>query len=120
MGKIEELKGPEELKNWQKAMSGNPTVILLGNGFDLALGFNTSYKDFYESHEFNILTSDLAKYIKKSKEKGLKNWSDLEALLSEYSVEVKDNEKLLLSRDNDGSVFKKEFEELKTALFIYI
>ena len=27
------------------------TVIVLGNGFDLDLGWDTSYKSFYEKHK---------------------------------------------------------------------
>ncbi len=29
-------------------------VVFIGNGFDLNMGYKTSYKDFYESKIFNV------------------------------------------------------------------
>ena len=82
-------------------------VIIVGNGFDLDLGFKTSYRDFVNSDLFqtllienhpnsydvepeysrdmNIYPNSLADYIKKEEE--YKNWVDLEECIKEYCIE---------------------------------
>lgn len=72
-------------------------TIILGNGFDLDLGFPTSYKNFIESTTFtsNLCgmhlaygigphPSNLFRYIQ-SKAAEDPRWTDIEKLLSEYS-----------------------------------
>lgn len=69
-------------------------VYLIGNGFDLKLGLNTSYRNFYEWYENrskesrneNILT--FITHIRK-KEKVDKDWSDMELALGKYTKEFK-------------------------------
>ena len=53
--RLNKMSEVEIAKNWQKAMTGKQTVVLLGNGFDIALGYHTKYIDFYESDEFGKL-----------------------------------------------------------------
>jgi hypothetical protein len=82
-------------------------VVVVGNGFDLDLGFKTSYRDFVNSDLFqtllienhpnsydvepeysrdmNIYPNGLADYIKKEEE--YKNWVDLEECIKEYCIE---------------------------------
>lgn len=61
-------------------------ALILGNGFDLANNFKTSYCDFVESQNFKLLLDDnnaLAKYIYKQKQ--LYNWVDVETEIGVYS-----------------------------------
>ena len=73
----------------------------LGNGFDLSLGLSTSYMDFVNSDEFQILLNmqnQLAIYLKVNAE--LQNWIDIE------------NELKLYSKNEDNAKFKTEYEAL--------
>lgn len=54
-------------------------LIILGNGFDIDLGLNTSFKAFVESIDF-LSIPDLP-LIKRIKEKEMDNWYDLERQL---------------------------------------
>lgn len=58
-------------------------VVIIGNGFDLSMGFKTSYNDFVESEFF--------KCILKKNEK---------LLLSEECLDFWDNEKEMVLNDN--------------------
>lgn len=95
-------------------------MVFIGNGFDIAHGYKTSYKDFYEnSKELKKLSmqgNHLCKHIIDNVNGKL--WRDLECGLYEYS-------KLITSIngiDNTQSSeqFKTEFNELKKALFLYL
>ena len=70
-------------------MSNN--VIILGNGFDLDLGLNTSFKSFCESIYFRCLPDIL--FIKDLR---TNNWSDVEGCLRKHLIEYskKTNEEL--------------------------
>lgn len=51
------------------------SALIIGNGFDLSLGLSTSYMDFVNSDEFQILLNmqnQLAIYLKVNAE--LQNW----------------------------------------------
>lgn len=67
-------------------------TFLVGNGFDLSLGYKTSYKDFYDyylqqpndpDHEDAI--SRLKDSINEDRKNGYKNWSDFEIGLGKIS-----------------------------------
>lgn len=62
-------------------------VIVLGNGFDLDLGWNTSYKSFYDKHKgwgiHKTDEDDLFQYVIK---KVPGNWFDFERTLHEYAL----------------------------------
>ena len=65
------------------------TVIVIGNGFDLDLGWNTSYEKFFLTHYGSRLVTDkddsLIQYI--VNHAGRKDtWYDLEKMLSDYCV----------------------------------
>ena len=84
-------------------------VVVVGNGFDLDLGFKTSYGDFVRSQwfqamlvenhsnsfnieneylrEMNIIPNGFAKFVKKKEEHN--NWVDLEECIKEYCIEQK-------------------------------
>ena len=63
------------------------TVIVIGNGFDLNLGWNTSYESFYNAHKGWKLHStnedDLFQFVI---QKTPGNWFDFERTLHEYAL----------------------------------
>lgn len=63
------------------------TVIVSGNGFDLDLGWHTSYKDFYDAHHgwsmHKTDHDDLFQYMIKCT---AKNWFDFERTLFDYAI----------------------------------
>lgn len=85
------------------------SALIIGNGFDLSLGLSTSYMDFVNSDEFQILLNmqnQLAIYLKVNAE--LQNWIDIE------------NELKLYSKNEDNAKFKTEYEALCKQLVVYI
>lgn len=96
-------------------------MILLGNGFNIALGAKTKYSDFAQSEEFQVLLPDnvLAQYIWKKFEMQDKKWVDVELELANYS--------LYLSAKYGPNVpdvvtkhFKADYEVLNKQLSSYI
>lgn len=72
-------------------------LFLIGNGFDLNLEMKTKYSDFYKYYK-SIKSDSLAiNKLKDSISKNIKNWSDLELALGDYTKNI-------------GS--EKEFEEV--------
>lgn len=85
-------------------------IIIIGNGFDLSLGFKTSYTDFISSDFFESLITEknsLALYLTKKNE--LNNWVDIEQELTNYSIYTKDQLNV-----------KDDFKALKIALMNYL
>lgn len=86
-------------------------IIVIGNGFDLSLGLKTSYKDFIESKNFDLLIekeNTLALYLEEKRE--INNWVDIEKELTNYSKQIKDDKKTV----------KDDFKELKNSLIDYL
>lgn len=101
---------------------GEETLLIVGNGFDLSMGFKTSYGDFMKSSYFpNKETSTLCSYLHNQYEENM-GWIDIENELSKYSQ--------LLSRfeltPETGKIelgaesFREEYEELKSSLKAYL
>lgn len=66
-------------------------TYILGNGFDLNIGLNTHYKDFYDYYiEVSSNNKDIDKLKNKIKDNYNDNWSDLESALGKYTKEVSD------------------------------
>lgn len=85
------------------------SALIIGNGFDLSLGLSTSYMDFVNSDEFQILLNmqnQLAIYLKVNAE-----------LHHEIDIE---NELKLYSKNEDNAKFKTEYEALCKQLVVYI
>jgi hypothetical protein len=70
----------------------NRVVLIIGNGFDLELGFKTRYSDFAKSEEWNRMYEgnvkksnfySLLKYLNDKKEEH--SWFDIEQALLDYS-----------------------------------
>ncbi|MGL4367237.1 MAG: AbiH family protein [Brevinemataceae bacterium] len=90
------------------------TVILIGNGYDVALGYKTSYKDFVESKYFDeIRSSSLCQRILKTTK--IQNWIDLELEILEYAKELSSNFNHLYV-----PILKKEYNELCDKLTDYL
>lgn len=65
------------------------SALIIGNGFDLSLGLSTSYMDFVNSDEFQILLNmqnQLAIYLKVNAE--LQNWY-LQLIIPQYFISNK-------------------------------
>lgn len=85
------------------------SALIIGNGFDLSLGLSTSYMDFVNSDEFQVLLdmqNQLAIYLKANAE--LQNWIDIENELKLYSI------------NENNAKFKAEYEALCKQLIVYI
>lgn len=63
-------------------------TFLIGNGFDLNVGLNTRYADFYKYYIDKNNDDLLAKEIKEN----INDWADLELALGKYTEKVKNKE----------------------------
>lgn len=105
------------------SISKPPAILFVGNGYDRALGYNTSYRDFYNSNFFKTLLDQkngICIQIDKEmqEKKTLELWSDLETGLYEYSIQI--TRKYEVGNEEVARKFKGEFDELKKALFGYL
>ena len=111
----------EELnvENSRSNMDTN-SIVILGNGFDVALGIPTSYSLFYknskELRDFAEKGNELCQHIIDNVESDL--WSDLEKGLFCYSRAI--TQKYGVGNQEQADKLEKEFNELRTALFLYL
>ena len=96
------------------------SMIILGNGFDVALGIATRYSQFYENSQelrsFADNGNELCQHILANIKSGY--WSDLEAGLYQYSSGI--TQKYGEGNSAQAEKFEREFSELRTALFNYL
>lgn len=95
-------------------------AVILGNGFDIANNFKTSYNDFVESEEFKTLLqaeNALAKHIYNVK--NLYNWVDVEIEIGNYSFNLEESAEPQKQRIV-ALQFLKEYNDLKKSLYSYI
>lgn len=101
---------------------GEETLLIVGNGFDLSMGFKTSYGDFMKSSYFpHEETSSLCSYLHKQYEENM-GWIDIENELSEYS-RILTTKKLNAKKFNtilDIDSLREEYDELKSSLKLYL
>ena len=101
---------------------GEETLLIVGNGFDLSMGFKTSYGDFMKSSYFpNKETSTLCSYLYNQYEENM-GWIDIEKELSEYS-RMLTAKKLNAKKYNtilDIDSLREEYDELKSSLKFYL
>ena len=97
---------------------GEETLLIVGNGFDLSIGFKTSYGDFMKSSYFpHEETSNLCSYLHKQYEENV-GWIDIENELSEYS-RMLTTKKLNAQKYNtilDIDSLREEYDELQSSL----
>lgn len=63
-------------------------VYLIGNGFDINLGLETKYNQFYEYYKKIDSSSERILKLKENINDNFKNWSDLELALGEYTSNI--------------------------------
>ena len=101
---------------------GEETLLIVGNGFDLSMGFKTSYGDFMKSSYFpHEETSSLCSYLHNQYEENM-GWIDIENELSEYS-RILTTKKLNAKKFNtilDIDSLREEYDELKSSLKCYL
>ena len=95
------------------------TLIIIGNGFDVANYFPTKYIDFIASSYFlSLLKSNmLSQYIHHKKE--IQKWVDVEIELANYSNLLWEQYNGIIPAEKTTR-FEQEFLELREALFHYI
>ena len=77
-------------------------TFLIGNGFDLKLGLNTRYSDFYSYyHEKASKESIILKWMKEDDDKG--NWADLEMALGNKINDIDEVLEAISSNLNDNN-----------------
>jgi hypothetical protein len=98
-------------------------VYLIGNGFDLDLGIDSSYDSYYKSKSFLDLceVSPLATHIKVLNDKNNKeNWVDFEEAIKSYCMNVLGNE---YAMDNERIIklhnlreFESHFKQIRDSI----
>lgn len=100
---------------------GEETLLIVGNGFDLSMGFKTSYGDFMRSSVFPKFDSTLCSYLRKQFQENME-WIDIENELSEFSNVIssmkQDAKKKHTKWEYDN--FRKEYDDLKSSLKKYL
>lgn len=97
------------------------TLLIVGNGFDLSMGFKTSYGDFMQSSFYPKNNSTLCSYLLKEYRANM-GWIDIENELSKYSKLLSSFE---LKSEQDElkwgvAAFRKQYEDLKLSLKTYL
>ena len=98
----------------------NKIVLIVGNGFDLDLGWKTSYSDFASNDKFwpfkyaEDSSNSLSGYLNNHKE--IDTWFDMESCLGEYAKLDADRpvDKVLLTED------KRDYDALVNKLKQYL
>jgi hypothetical protein len=88
-------------------------VYLIGNGFDLDLGIDSSYSTYYKSDYFTdlCLRSPIARHIKVLNDKNHKeNWVDFEEALKSYCTNVLSND---FAKDNERIIMLQNLREFE-------
>ena len=85
------------------------TLFILGNGFDIDLGFNTSFSDYMESDEFRELKDSFNSYNSSPAYNFIQhlihhqdrkeNWFDLEKVIVEFYNNLHHSDGLVKSPD---------------------
>lgn len=70
-------------------------TFLIGNGFDLACGLNSRYKDTYKGYTGSPSSSDVIKSFKDNIEEDIETWADFEMALAEYARKFEKEEDLI-------------------------
>lgn len=60
-------------------------TFLIGNGFDLNLGLNTRYHQFYEYYIKQESKNETIRHFKKNLSEHIEDWADLEVVLGDYA-----------------------------------
>ena len=100
---------------------GEETLLIVGNGFDLSMGFKTSYGDFLRSSVFPKYDSTLCSYLRKQFQENM-GWIDIENELSEFSNVISSMKQDAKKKHDkwEYDIFRKEYDDLKSSLKKYL
>lgn len=105
------------------SMIRQKNCMVIGNGFDLNLGFKTKYSDFAASEEWeNMLAENKEKCRKGSlmlfldDKRKIDNWFDIEALLLEFATSDRTNRGFVPNAEEDYKEFLLICDALKAYL----
>ena len=77
-------------------------TFMIGNGFDLACGLKSKYKDTYEGYIASESKSQTIAVFKETIESDIPTWADFEMQLAKYAKDLKSEDDLVLcQRDYD-------------------
>lgn len=102
-------------------------LYIIGNGFDLDLGIDSSYNSFYRSKHFKVLCerSPVAMFVKKLNDKNNgENWVDFEEAIKQYCVnllykeDLTDTEKVI--RLQELRDFEINFNEIRNTIYEFL
>lgn len=95
---LERIKEEEEAKLEinapQEKSKSVVATFLIGNGFDLACGLKSKYKDTYKGYTGSPSSSDVIKSFKDNIEEDIETWADFEMAIAEHAKDFCDAEKL--------------------------
>ena len=74
-------------------------VFLLGNGFDINIGMETWYSNFYAYYLNQASSSNMIKTFKNNIRENIEDWADLELKLGEYLELLQEDEAILIYND---------------------
>lgn len=103
----------------QNSANNYDTVIFIGNGFDIACGYKTSYSDFVNSDYGKRLMREnnyIFQHIKEQYE--LKNWVDVEVEIGNYSNII--TKKYGAEHDIVAKAFYNDYIKLSADLSYYL
>lgn len=64
-------------------------LFFIGNGFDINIGMNTRYSDFYNYYQKVKSQNHTVRKVKSNISSNIENWSDLELALGSYTTNLK-------------------------------
>lgn len=119
-------------EEWQ--FDNDSTLLVIGNGFDLSLGLNTSYQNFINSEQFRplLMTNYFAQYLKTKFD--IKRWVDIENEIPQYLSgnfidSNKDLNNLVIEQGRNSKIakhkeclenFKADYKQVKNHLVTYL
>lgn len=83
-------------------------TFLIGNGFDLACGLKSKYKDTYDGYIKTSSSSEAIKFFKEDIGDDIENWADFEIAIAKYSEKFK-KEKDLLECIRDYKAYLRDY-----------
>ena len=99
-------------------MDKNKTLIILGNGFDLDLGWKTSYNDFFRAKQNSIVLFNGMSFIENMVEG--EYWYDLEGYIRHIAIHEITNKEELKTLSHFWRILTTRIEEYLREESIYI
>ena len=72
---------------------------MLGNGFDINIGMETRYCNFYAYYLNQASSNNIIKAFKNNIQENIEDWADLELKLGEYLELLQEDEAILIYND---------------------